>query len=203
MALRKRFKEIGIAPGAPWDAGKVDPVRLAAIDAGVKDAQATLLAKLEKTLSSNGLFGSRDAFGEDYLTRAAAAAKGLYGNDLVEAWYGGYVGDGTKLSQVHFPKGHLPPAKFFWSVTLYTLPDRFLYDNQLNRYSIGDRTKGLKYDTDGGLTLYVGHQSPGADKESNWPPAPAGLFSFVARVYGPSKAAMKGEWKLPPLEPVK
>lgn len=126
---------------------------------------------------------------------------GLYGNDLAEAWYGGFVGDGTGLGQLHFPKGQLPPAKFFWSVTLYTLPDRFLYENPLNRYSLGDRTKGLKYDADGALTLYVGHENPGPSKQSNWLPAPAGPYSLVARVYGPSEAAMKGTWKLPALVP--
>lgn len=199
VALRKRFEKIGIVPGQPWDASKVDAATLGAIDEGVRDGQAALKAKLEVTLSSNGIFGSREALGEDYLMRCAGAAKGLYGNDLAEAWYGGYVGDGTQLSQVHFSKAELPPAKFFWSVTLYTLPDRFLYDNPLNRYSIGDRTKSLKYDADGGLSLYVGHATPGADKESNWLPAPAGKFSLVARIYGPSEAAMTGKWTLPAL----
>jgi hypothetical protein len=153
VALRKRFEEIGIAPGKAWDAGKVDAATLNAIDAGVTDAQAELKAKIAVTHGSNGIFGSREAQGENYLQRSVAAAMGLYGSDLAEAWYGGFVGDGNDLGQIHFPKGQMPPAKFFWSVTLYTLPDRFLYDNPLNRYSIGDRTKGLKYDSDGGLTL--------------------------------------------------
>jgi hypothetical protein len=201
--LRRRFEEIGIAPGKPWDAGKVDPVTLTAIDVGVKDAQEKLKAKLAVTLSSNGLFGSRDELGEDYLTRCAGAAKGLYGNSLAEAWYGGYVGDGSKLSQVYFSKENLPPAKFFWSCTLYTLPDRFLYDNPLNRYSVGDRTRGIEYDNNGGLTIYVGHESPGSNKESNWLPAPAGKYSFVVRVYGPSEAARAGKWKLPAMAPAK
>jgi len=47
---------------------------------------------------------------------------------------------------------------------------------------------------------HVSSASPGKDKESNWPPAPAAKCSLVARVYGPSKAAMTGAWKLPPLE---
>jgi hypothetical protein len=68
--------------------------------------------------------------------------KGLYGNSLEEAWYGGYVCDGSKPSTVHFTKANLPPGKFFWSMTMHTIPDRFLYANPLNRYSIGDRTKG-------------------------------------------------------------
>ena len=128
--------------------------------------------------------------------------KGLYGNSLEEAWYGGYVCDGSKPAAVHFIKADLPPAKFFWSMTMYTIPDRFLYANQLNRYSIGDRTEGLQYGKDGSLTIYVSNTSPGKDKESNWLPAPAATCSLVARVYGPSEAAMTGEWKLPPLTPV-
>ena len=71
-------------------------------------------------------------------------------------------------------KADLPPAKFFWSMTMYTIPERFLYANPINRYSIGDRTKGLQYGKDGSLTVYVSNASPGKDKESNWLPAPAG-----------------------------
>ncbi|CAN7771908.1 DUF1254 domain-containing protein [Cupriavidus necator] len=199
--LLKRFKMIGIGPGRPFDAAKLPPSMLSAIDEGVKDAQAALAEKSKTTLSSNGLFGTREFLKNDYLTRAIAAEKGLYGNSLEEAWYGGYVGDGRKASKIHFAPGQLPPAKFFWSITLYTLPDRFLYANDQKRYSIGDRTRGLKYDADGGLTLYVGHASPGRDKESNWLPAPEGMYSAVARLYGPSEAAMQGKWLLPPLTP--
>ena len=68
--------------------------------------------------------------------------------------------------------------------------------------SLGDRSH-LTFDADGGVTLYVQTESPGKDKESNWLPAPASKCSLVARVYGPSKAAMTGAWKLPPLEPTK
>jgi hypothetical protein len=200
--LVRRFATIGIGPGVPFDAKTLPPARLAAIDAGVADAKAEMSEKAKTTLSSNGLFGSREFLKDNYLTRAIAAEKGLYGNSIEEAWYGGYVGDGNKGSMIHFSKEALPPAKFFWSVTLYTLPDRFLYANDLKRYSIGDRTPGLKYDADGGLTLYIGHASPGKEKESNWLPAPAGPFSAVGRVYGPSPAAIKGSWNLPPLQPI-
>ncbi len=194
VAVRKRFEKIGIGPGRAWDAAKVEPGTLAAIDKGVKDGQAAIEEKAAKTLSSNGLFGSRAFLKSDYVTRDVAAMKGLYGNSIEEAWYGGYVGDGTKPSIVHFTKENLPPARFFWSATLYTLPERFLYDNPINRYSIGDRTRGLQYGKDGSLTIYVSNMSPGKDKESNWLPAPAAKYSLpVARVYGPSQAAMTGE----------
>jgi hypothetical protein len=202
VAIRKRFEKIGIVPGKPWDASKVDPATLAAIDAGVREGQAEIDALAAKTFSTNGLFGSRAQLKSNYLQRDVGAMKGLYGNSLEEAWYGGYVCDGSKPSEVHFTRANLPPGKFFWSMTMYTLPDRFLYANPLNRYSIGDRTKGLEYGKDGSLTIYVSNASPGKDKESNWLPAPPTKCSLVARVYGPSPAAMTGKWKLPPLQPL-
>jgi hypothetical protein len=40
-------------------------------------------------------------------------------------------------------------------------------DNQINRYSIGKYTEGLKNNTDDSLDIYVQNANPGADKESN------------------------------------
>ncbi len=200
VELRKRFEAIGIGPGWTWNAAKLDPSLLEAINAGVEDAKAAMAQKLAVTQSSNGLFGTRQDNANDYMMRAVAANKGMYGNSIDEAWYGGYVGDGAKPAKIYFAPGKLPEARFFWSITLYTLPDRFLYDNAINRYSIGDRTKGLKTAADGSLTLHVSHGSPGPDLESNWLPAPAGKYSLVARIYGPSEAAKRGAWSLPPLQ---
>jgi len=119
VKLRQEFETIGIKPGAPRDASTVDPAQLAAIDAGIAGAKAALAEKAKTTLSSNGLFGTRESQKNDYLVRAIAAAKGMYGNSLEEAWYGGFIGDGTVPSQLHFSKEQLPQAKFFWSMTLY------------------------------------------------------------------------------------
>ena len=64
--------------------------------------------------------------------------------------------------------------------------------NDLKRYSIGDRTPGLKTNEDGSLDLYIQHESPGKDKESNWQPAPNGprhpLSVPIADVF-PTKSA--------------
>ena len=53
---------------------------------------------------------------------------------------------------------------------------------------------------DGGITLYVQNESPGADKESNWLPAPKGSFFSAMRLYWPKSAALTGQWKAPPLQ---
>ena len=59
-----------------------------------------------------------------------------------------------------------------------------LVANPINRYLINSpMLSDLKKDADGGLTLYVQHDSPGKDKESNWLPAPEGPFVTVMRLY--------------------
>ena len=60
----------------------------------------------------------------------------------------------------------------------------------------------LKRDADGGLTLYVQHDSPGADKESNWLPASGGPFFVAMRLYWPKPDVLKGKWTTPPLQKV-
>ncbi|MFM9047915.1 MAG: DUF1214 domain-containing protein, partial [Cyanobium sp.] len=100
---------------------------------------------------------------------------------------------------LRFEPGQLPPVTEFWSVTMFNLPERLLVENPLNRYSIGDRTPGLKLGADGSLEIIIQSENPGADRESNWLPAPPGPFFFVARLYGPKEPALKGAWKLPNL----
>jgi hypothetical protein len=108
--------------------------------------------------------------------------------------------DGQRKWVLRFPAGQLPPVSEFWSITMYNLPQRLLVANPINRYSIGDRTEGLKLGADGSLEIYLQHENPGPDKASNWLPAPAGPFFFVARLYGPSAAALSGQWQLPALQ---
>jgi hypothetical protein len=84
---------------------------------------------------------------------------------------------------------------------MYQLPASLLYANALNRYLINSpMLPNLKRDADGGLTLYVQHDSPGADKESNWLPAPGGPFFVVMRLYWPKPEALNGKWTAPPLQ---
>jgi hypothetical protein len=47
-------------------------------------------------------------------------------------------------------------------------PEHFFYPNSLNRFALGTKNKALKYNDDGSLTIYLGNQSPGKEKEPNW-----------------------------------
>src|SRR3990172_8482024 len=80
---------------------------------------------------------------------------------------------GKSSYAVTFPKGQLPPAKGFWSLTMYN-PAHFFYPNALKRFALGTKNKTLKSNPDGSLTFYLGNKSPGKEKEANWLPAPVG-----------------------------
>ena len=57
-------------------------------------------------------------------------------------------------------------------------------ENPINRYLINSQMEpDLIRAADGGITLYIQHESPGKDKEPNWLPAPKGPFFMVLREY--------------------
>ena len=94
---------------------------------------------------------------------------------------------------LHFNKGELPPVNAFWSVTMYDEAG-FQVANPINRFAIGDRDE-LKYNVDGSLDLYLQHESPGSDQESNWLPSPAqGKLGVTMRLYAPKAEALDGRW---------
>ncbi len=143
-----------------------------------------------------------------YLTRASAANFGLWGNNLEEAFYpecsqdaGGEALDTSKHNYVlHFEADQLPPIKAFWSLSMYKLPEQLFIENPINRYVISSATKGLKYGDDGSLTVYIQHESPGTEAESNWLPAHDGPFSLQARLYWPKPEALDPLYVLPPVK---
>ena len=70
-----------------------------------------------------------------------------------------------------------PPVGAFWSLTMYDIPHFFLVANDINRYSLGDRTPGIVFADDGSLTITLSHARPGDPTAAlNWLPAPAGGF---------------------------
>lgn len=142
-------------------------------------------------------------WGVDYFNRAGTAKSNMFDNRPNETQYfytdfdtaGGAL-DGLKSYAITFPAGQEPPVNGFWSLTLYN--DKHLFHpNDLNRYSLGTKNQTLKRTADGSLTLYAGATSPGADKESNWLPAPAGPFSLYIRAYWGKEAILDGSWTPP------
>ncbi|AHC35672.1 cell envelope protein [Pseudomonas fluorescens] len=215
--LLARFAKIGIAPGAPFKVNQLTAEQRKALEDGISDARAEFAAfKKDKLdthqVASADLFGSRDRLKNNYLYRYAGANIGIFRNSADEAASLSYLIDsegkpanGARHSYtVHFAKGQLPPADAFWSLTMYDAKTKLLVPNHKKRYQINSRMlPNLKLDADGGLTLALQHHEPPKEEQSNWLPAPPGPFYAVLRIYLPKPEVGNGEWKLPPLTPLK
>ena len=146
------------------------------------------------------------AFGTDYFTRTAAAKSNILVNKLKETayFYQDFDDQGKRLNStrnytVTFSKEAVP-VKGFWSLSLYN-EHHFFTPNALNRYSIGTKSRGLKYNADGSLTIYISAAAPAADKAANWLPAPENAdFSLYIRAYWPTPEVMDGKWTPPPVK---
>jgi hypothetical protein len=142
-------------------------------------------------------------WGTDYLSRAASAKSNMYDNAPQETRYiyTDFDKDGQRLSganryTVTFGAGQTPPVNGFWSLTVYN-KEHLFEPNNLNRFSLGTKSKSMKQNADGSLTLYFQNTSPGADKEPNWVPTPTDEFSLYIRAYWPKDEILKGAWTPP------
>jgi hypothetical protein len=140
--------------------------------------------------------------GASYLARALAARGGRWGNHGYEAAYAfAYTdADGDRLDgrgRYTLTFDTEPPAGAFWSVTMYDLPDYYLVANPIGRYSIGDRTPGLRRVAGEPLTIEIQHERP--PDASNWLPAPAAPFRPILRLYQPRASVLDGSYRIPPI----
>ena len=199
-----QLKKIGFEPGKTFD----NPAIRKALESAREDAQQLMAWKVP-TLARvvNGWSMNTDTmgvYGNYYLKRAIVAQLGLGANLPEDAIYpinladdSGKPLDGTYRYTLHFGKTDMPPAEAFWSVTLYDA-DGFQVANPLNRFAVSSWMP-FKYAADGSLDLYFQNDSPGADKEANWLPAPKGPFNLTMRLYAPKSEALTGKWNPPPV----
>ena len=210
--LLNQFALIGLSVKDGFAAERLDAATRAGLQRAIPAAQQIITASRgdQALKRANGwLIVTRGgAFGDEYLFRAFVAEKGLAQLIPEEASYmrTDVDGDGRPLNGANnyilrFPKGQAPPAHAFWSLTLYAA-DLFFVENPINRYAIGDRTRGLKYDADGGLTIYLQHEAP-PGHESNWLPAPRGNFKLSLRAYLPKPELLNNSYQPPAVQRVK
>jgi hypothetical protein len=216
VPLRARFARIGIEAGKPFPLHMLTPKQQAELKMGMKSGLAKITQEVRALgKDENGWrvltqgFGDRQVYAGNWTLRAAAAMAGIYGNSPAEALYpllatdsGGNKPDCSRNRYtLTFPAGQLPPVNAFWSVTMYDGRTQLLIDNPINRYLINSpMLPNLTKNADGSLTIYMQKDSPGADKQSNWLPAPDGPIYVVMRLYWPKAAALKGSWKPPAVQ---
>ena len=207
-----RFAKIGLVPGQDFDASKLKADFAKRIPEIAFDRIMIQfkINKEVKDINGWGFTTKTGLYGTDYLMRALVTAIGLGANRPQDAVYptsqkdiDDRAYDGANKYVMRFPKGQTPPVEGFWSLTMYD-GNYFFVANPLNRYSISPR-QNLKTNPDGSTDLYIQKDSPGADKESNWLPAPAGKFILMLRMYWPDESApsiIDGTWTIPPVKKV-
>jgi hypothetical protein len=203
---------------AVLEAAKTDPRRQEAMARAAVDAENNVVAPLfqfrawgQQLPYQWSTISNEAAFGTDYFTRTAVARSNILVNAPNETkyFYQDFDAAGARLNgrnryTVTFPKGLTPPVNGFWSMTLYN-QHHFFAPNAAGRYSVGTKTRDLKYDPDGSLTIYVQADPPPDDLLANWLPTPKdadekGDFSLYIRAYWPKAAVTEGAWTPPPVE---
>ena len=205
-----QMKRIGIEPGRSFSLASEPKAIQDALNVAPAEALPTIKAAWTRAgIAVNGWrtnFTAIGTYGTDYLHRAGVAYGGLGANVPQDAVYPtafadaeGRPFDSGKRYVLHFDKDQLPPVRGFWSLTMYD--ERQLFTaNPIDRFAIGDRDK-LTFNPDGSLDVYIRRESPGADKESNWLPAPkSGAFTMNMRLYWPKASVLDGSWSPPPVK---
>lgn len=208
--LLDQLAPLGVGPGlSPEDTGLPADV-IGGLYGGVSAEAAALptrskLAFLQQSIAAKGWVTADPIigdFGTDYDYRARIAIVGIGANTPEEAIYPAALADsdGNLLNGANdyamvFPADDLPPAKYFWSLTMYDF-DGYLVDNPIDRYSLGPSHPPLITQPDGSVVVAIQHDAP-TDETVNWLPSPAGAFRLNMRLYGPSQAALSGAWTPP------
>jgi hypothetical protein len=108
--------------------------------------------------------------------------------------------DGAKSYRLHVPPN--PPAKLFWSVTLYDIDTRVLIQNKTEKPDHVSR-EDLDKNADGSVDIYLSPISP-KSHEKNWIQTVPGRAWFVyLRLYGPLQPYYDRSWVLPDIEKMK
>jgi hypothetical protein len=147
----------------------------------------------------------RTHWGDDLLTRARVARNLIGALGIEEAMYptaevdgDGQVLHGANAYELRFPPGGGPRVGAFWSLTMYRRSDCLFVANPIHRYSIGDRTPGLRTEPDGSLVIRVQANDPGPG--FNWLPAPPDeAFYVVLRLYQPQPEHLDFHYRYPSL----
>jgi hypothetical protein len=209
-SILARLKRVGIEAGKRFEIGRLEqPIRDEFVR-GAADALKLIAAKV-KTMGRpiNGWAVNTDSmgvYGNFYLKRAIVAMVGLGANQPEDAIYPLNFADadgeqllGEKSYVLHFDREQLPPVDAFWSLTMYD-ENGFQAANSIDRFAISSWMP-LKRNKDESLDIFIQHENPGPERESNWLPAPPkGVLGVTMRLYAPRAGALNGDWVPPAIK---
>ena len=194
QAVLAAYEPLGVTPGRTFS-----PSQTADIDGAAfrKVAEAVASENLADTsdpeFMKKNILGLFMPKGEMTLERLVhQSVIGPIGMPAAEAVYPALSTiDGAPMNAMHdyeirMTKEALPPAKVFWSVTLYDVENGFFIPNDHKKYSVGENG-GMKLDADGGITIAIAAEKPKDVPEENWLPIERGDYAIgpIMRLYVP------------------
>ena len=210
QAVLAALKPLGVEPGKEYDPKaivKIDGKALANTARRIVQETVAIWTNPEGNPYLNEIFLPKGEMTFDAMV--VQSAYGPIGLPADQAVYPGIgTNDGTQMNALHdyvirISKDEMPPARAFWSVTLYDSKNGFFIPNDQKKYSVGENA-GFKLDEGGGIEIHIAAEKPSGVPEENWLPIirrDEGL-DVVMRIYAPDLEKMK-TWKVPKAERVK
>jgi hypothetical protein len=203
------LKPLGVEPGKAFDPGNVatiDGTKLAATAREIIAESQVIWNDPKGNIYLDELFKPKGQ-----ITLEAMVLQSAYGPIGLPSDQAVYPGIGTSDGEtmnaqydyvIRMSRDEMPPAKAFWSVTLYDAANGFFIPNDRKKYSVGENA-GMKLNEDGGIEIYIAAEKPQGVPAENWLPIihrDEGL-DLVMRIYAPDLEKMK-TWEAPKAEKI-
>ena len=205
------LKPLGVEPGKTYHAsqhGDVDGGQLGKVFAEINKKENALWNNPKQvTPFLTKVFQPKGHMDID--TMVLQSLVGPMGQPADQAVYPGIATtDGKPMNAQHdyvirMTKDDLPPAKAFWSATLYDSKEGFFIPNKEKKYSVGENG-GMKLNAQGGIEIYVAAAQPKGVPVENWLPINREDLGIdvIMRIYAPDLEKYK-TWKAPKAEMLK
>ena len=210
QAALAALEAVGVEPGKQYDASQVpaiDGTQLAAVAAEIaKKANETWA---DPTAAGPFLYELFQPKGQmDLDTMVLQSVVGPVGQPADQAMYPGIAtSDGQPMNAqndyvIRMTADELPPAKAFWSATLYDTEHGFFIPNSEKKYSVGENA-GMQLNTSGGIEIHIAAEQPQGVPAENWLPITRSDLGIdvIMRIYVPDLEKMK-TWTAPKAEKV-
>ena len=175
--LLAALEPLGIVPGKTYDPDAAPEIDGAGLRAVAQRVAREALAKFSDAAwaGENGtkLFLPKGKMPLDRMVAQSVA--GPIGQPASQALYSQVVTeDGAPMNAMHeyeivMAAEDMPPAKAFWSLTLYDTGNGFFIPNDRFKYSVGENA-GFQLDEDGGIRIVIAAEQPAGVPEKNWLP---------------------------------
>ena len=202
------MKLLGIEPGmsvAQGNAVSIDAARFREIADEVRQRKFARAMDPEQTAKfSTSLFLPKGQMQQDLLVLQSVI--GPIGQPASQAVYPPVTTmDGKPMNArndyaIHISKEQMPPAKAFWSMTLYDSANGFFIPNDRRKYSVGENA-GMQLNPEGGISVYVAAEQPEGVPAENWLPIERRdeNLDIILRIYDPDLEKYEA-WEPPKAE---